>query len=47
MTLLIGAVTATGVAARAAAEVVGGGEDEVWAFEVEVVGVEGLAVLCG
>jgi len=35
-------VTAVGVAAEAAAEVVGGCEDEVEAFHVEVFGAEGF-----
>jgi hypothetical protein len=41
--LFIGAVAAVGVAAVAAAEMVGGGEDEGWALHVEVFGAEGLA----
>ena len=36
--IFVGAVAAVGVAAVAALEVVGGGEDEVGAVEVEVLG---------
>src|SRR6266568_9413591 len=36
----VGAVSAAGVAAISALEVVCGGKDEVWAFEVEVLGRE-------
>ena len=36
--LFVGAVAAVGVAAVASAEVVGGGEDQVGAFHVEVFG---------
>ena len=42
--LLVGAVTAARVAAGAAVEVVGGGEDQVGAFHVEVFGAEGLSL---
>jgi len=41
--LLVWAVTAIGLAAGAAAEVVGGGEDDVWALHIEVFGSKGLA----
>jgi hypothetical protein len=40
--LFIGAVAAVGVAAVAAAEVVGGGEDEEAVLDVEVFGAEGF-----
>ncbi len=39
--LFVGAVAAVGVAAVAAAEVVGGGEDEEAVLHVEVFGPEG------
>jgi hypothetical protein len=38
--IAVGAVAAVGVAAGAALEMVGGGEDGVGAFEVEVFGLE-------
>ena len=38
--LFIGAVAAAGVAAVAAAEMIGSGEDEGWAFHVEVFRAE-------
>ena len=47
MGLLVGAVAAVGVAAIAAAEMVGGGEDEVGAFHVEVFGAQGKVSLGG